>query len=168
MADFKTIPEFPSYEINSLGIIRNRKTGKIKSQYLANGGYYFVTLHKDNEGGKPRRVHRLIAEAFIPNPEGKPCINHINGNRSDYSIENLEWCNHQENMEHAFATGLANNTGERNGMAKITESIAGKIKYLLAAGGITQQEIANQFSISRSLVLGIKIGRLWRHVQPSA
>lgn len=161
---FCQLSEFPDYEINRFGVIRNRKTGKVKSQYPSNGGYYFVTLHKENQGGKPRRVHRLLAEAFIPNPQQKPCINHINGNRGDYSLENLEWCTHDENMKHAFRTGLVNNTGERNGQAKISTEIAKKIKLLLASRKLTQQKIAERFGISRSLVLGIKLGRLWSHV----
>ena len=160
---YKPIPEFPNYEINSSGVIRNVKTGKIKSQYPANGGYYFVTLHKENRNGKPRRVHRLLAEAFIPNPDGKPCINHKNGDRGDYSLDNLEWCTHDENMKHAFATGLANNTGEKNGQSKITREIAKEIKRLLSESSLSQQRIADSFGISRSLVLGIKLGRLWRH-----
>ena len=51
-------------------------------------------------------IHRAIALAFIPNPENKPCINHKDGNKLNNSIDNLEWCTHQENMIHAGKTGL--------------------------------------------------------------
>jgi len=163
MTSYKTIPEFPNYEINKCGQIRNKTNGKIKSQYPSNGGYYFVTLHKENKGGKPRRVHRLLAQAFIDNPENKPCINHIDGCKGNYEMSNLEWCTTAENAKHAKETGLTNNTGTRNGMSKINERTARLIKSKLASG-LTQQKIADNMGISRSLVSAINIGRLWSHV----
>ena len=78
-----------------------------------NGGYRRVTLYK-NEGGKTTRksfmVHRLVAMAFIPNPQNKPQVNHINGNKSDNRVENLEWCTATENMIHSVKTGLRDMT----------------------------------------------------------
>lgn len=69
-------------------------------------GYGHVTLH-DNNGRQERVwVHRLVAKAFIPNPEGKPQVNHINGDKRDNTVSNLEWCTIRENLIHAFKTGL--------------------------------------------------------------
>lgn len=58
-------------------------------------------------GGKAWLLHRLIAECFIPNPENKPVVNHIDGNKRNYKIENLEWATHQENSQHAWNNGLS-------------------------------------------------------------
>lgn len=69
------------------------------------GGYYYVGLYKDNKK-TTLRLHRLIAKAFIPNPNNKPHINHINGIKTDNRIENLEWVTHSENIQHAYNTGL--------------------------------------------------------------
>jgi DNA-binding NarL/FixJ family response regulator len=125
-------------------------------------GYYMVGLSHNNKSN-PKRVHRLIANAFIPNPNNKPQINHINGIKTDNSILNLEWCNHSENMEHAFRIGLANNTGEKNGMSKLNSSKVLEIKTMLV-NGLSQQKIANKFNVSRSCILKIHLGKTWVHI----
>ena len=107
------------YEVSNKGRVRTHKhkttyTKKHgvrhwKQRYLKdktpNGRDVRVTLWKD---GKPNYylVHRLVAYAFIPKIEGKNCINHIDGNPKNNNVENLEWCNHSENNNHAFETGL--------------------------------------------------------------
>lgn len=68
-------------------------------------GYRLVTLRTDNKS-KHYQIHRLVAEAFIPNPDNKPMVNHIDGNPSNNCLENLEWCTAKENAEHAIRTGL--------------------------------------------------------------
>lgn len=73
-----------------------------------NNGYKTVTIVLD---GKHKRfsLHRLIAETFIYNPEDKPCVNHKDGNKANNSVDNLEWCTHKENSNHAVKTGLITN-----------------------------------------------------------
>lgn len=161
MIEYKDMKEDSRYEISKLGIVRNKQTKKIKSQYVSSTGYYMISISRNNKSN-PYRVHRLIANNYMENPENKPSINHKDGNKLNNCIDNLEWCSHQENMTHAFKTGLANNTGENNGMAKINIEIARNIKKMLRAK-ISQQKIADSFGISRSLVLGINTGRLWKH-----
>lgn len=81
--------------------------GKIMSSSLVRG-YNGITLHKNNISST-KRVCRLVAMVFIPNPENKPCVNHIDGNKLNDSFENLEWVTYVENMKHAFENDLVNN-----------------------------------------------------------
>jgi HNH endonuclease len=101
---------FGLYIIDEDGIIislHKRNPGKIISKRIDRAGYYSVRLSNE---GKSRTffLHRLMAVAFIPNPENKPYVNHINGNKLDCSISNLQWCTHEENIQHAYAIGLCN------------------------------------------------------------
>ena len=92
------------YEVSSAGRLRNKKTQRFLS---SNGrGGYVVDILCSNGKSKTARRHRIVAEAFIPNPEHKPEVNHKNGNKEDNSVENLEWATHRENTDHAWLTGL--------------------------------------------------------------
>lgn len=72
------------------------------------GDYYEVNLRSGSQS-EYRTVHRMVATAFIPNPENKPVINHIDGDKHNNCVENLEWCTHQDNIKHAIRTGLRGN-----------------------------------------------------------
>jgi hypothetical protein len=105
--------KFKEFEIDGFGenyLVTNE--GKIWSKYLndylktffSKGGYIRCRLAK-GERGKKFMVHRLVALAFVPNPENKPFVNHKNHNRADNTPENLEWCTQSENMQHATLAG---------------------------------------------------------------
>lgn len=99
-----------NYSISDTGEIRNDKTGKLLAQTIQQG-YCHVTLHINGKQLR-RRVHRLVAEVFIPNVENKPYVNHKDGNRANNNVTNLEWVTPSENTQHAVKTGLfhRNNT----------------------------------------------------------
>ena len=86
-----------SYEVSNKGRVRSLKSGKIKilKQALDGYGYPMVCLSKDNYH-KNYKVHRLVAQAFIPNPDNKPTIDHINRNKTDNRVENLRWYTYSE------------------------------------------------------------------------
>lgn len=107
MLEWRVIEEFPKYEINSIGEIRNKKRqNKIKKPFLSEKGYLKVKLYKQTGVAYQRRIHRLVAIAFIPNPYNKPEVNHKNGIKVDCTVDNLEWVTGEENYLHAVKMGL--------------------------------------------------------------
>ena len=115
MENWKQTTIRQDYEVSDLGRVRRKKRGPankrvdpapyhlLKPKQTTNG-YLSVKIDR-----RDYRVHRLVAQAFIPNPMNKPDVNHNNGNKWDNSVENLIWATKSENMEHAWANGLAKN-----------------------------------------------------------
>ena len=116
------------------------------------------------------KVHRLVAEAFIPNPENKPEVNHTGlrpdgkqGNKQDNRVVSLEWNTLSENRKHADKNGLINYVnGEKHGASKLKESQVLEIRSL--RGAKTQMELAKQFNISRSVIQAILYRKIWTKI----
>jgi len=111
------ISDFPEYKINDKGVVFSSykyKTNKICNEWRplkqvldTKIGYYLVTLVNSTTKNRSNQfIHRLLAKAFIPNPEGKPQVNHIDGDKTNNSLDNLEWCTAKENSQHAVSLGL--------------------------------------------------------------
>lgn len=90
------------YEINKFGQIKSLKRNIILKQRTNTHGYKIVNLYCGEGRYKTMQVHRLIGIAFISNPLNKPCINHINGKKTDNRVENIEWCTYSENSQHSY------------------------------------------------------------------
>jgi hypothetical protein len=179
---FIDVPEFEEYyEFNLAGEVRT-KPRRVNSPIC--GGYRLVPAqsvsvqlvkgypaYSASVGGKKTTVyiHRCVAKTFIPNPGGKPEINHINGIRDDFAIVNLEWCTHQENMAHAFSTGLATarliGPGEGSPAAKLNDESVREIKRGLRAGQ-TKKSLANKYGVSTGTIGFIARGETWGHIEP--
>lgn len=125
------IKDFPNYTINSNGeitsierrhprwgtIIKNKPKIMSPSYTGKYRNYLSIRLTGLDGFSKTFKVHRLVASHFIPNPENKPQVNHIDGNPSNNDVSNLEWCTNGENQVHAYSTGLKkNNAGKNNPM----------------------------------------------------
>ena len=99
------------YQVNECGEVRkilNDKNILLKGGTYSNG-YKFVSLSIETMKSKNVSRHRLVAEAFIPNPDKLPVVNHIDGNKQNNFVENLEWCTQKDNLKHALETGLIEN-----------------------------------------------------------
>lgn len=127
--------------------------------YNPSYGYPKVRL-----GKKRHFVHRLVAETFIPNPNGLPEVNHIDCNRKNACVKNLEWVTHRGNAQHMVRLGRARGArGESNFRAKLTSDKVQTIREL-GKQGIPHRELAKRYHIHRSTVAGILSRRIWKHL----
>ena len=104
MEEFRVIKGFENYSVSNLGNVKNNSTGRILKPEIRSR-YYSINVWK-NGNNKKCKIHRLVAEAFLNNPDNKPLIDHIDNNPLNNNINNLRFCSHQEN---SFNTKLSKN-----------------------------------------------------------
>jgi len=107
VSEYGDVYSFNKLYTNSLGV-QSSKPSKVLKRTVCRLGYSKHSLTKGVGTAKSFKTHRLVAFAFIPNPENKPCVNHIDGNKLNNHYLNLEWCTHKENVKHMWDTGLNN------------------------------------------------------------
>ena len=125
-------------------------------------GYELVGLYKNGVESK-KRVHRLVAVAFIPNPKNKPDVNHKNGIKKDNRASELEWCTKKENTNHAILLGLMNVNGEKNGQSKLKDNDINEIKLLSTK--FKSSKLAIMYGVSKQSIENIINGKSWKHLQ---
>ena len=163
------------YEVSSLGNVRsndreithrNGRRYRVKGRTLVFSkphGYHQVTLC-DGNSKKPHKVHRLVASAFIPRTPGKDVVNHLDGNKGNNSVSNLEWTCPKGNARHARDAGLVNTArGELSGGAKLSSDDIKAIRSMLRSGR-RQSEIASEFGVTQSNISRISTNDVWAHL----
>lgn len=143
--------------------VYNSKTKKYLKGSLDKDGYRRFRLNNSNVS-----FHRMLMETFRPveNMEYLE-VNHINGNKDDNSLSNLEWTTREQNMEHLVSTGLStkcSNKGTQNGRSKLSEKDVLEIKKLIQSR-MSYSKIAKIFKVGKTAISDIKNGKTWSHIQ---
>lgn len=144
---------------NRWGLAEIKLKEKILNPYIEKLGYCRRTL-SDGKRERKHLVHMLVAKAFIDNPQNKPCINHINGIKTDNRIQNLEWCSYSENQIHAFRTGLRNQKGENHPNNKLNER---KVKEIRSSK-LSNSSLAVTYGVKYITIYKIRRRQLWKHI----
>lgn len=140
------------YKVSNLGRVKDYK-GNLKSTYINNKGYYCLSLYKDGKTHHPT-LHRVVATAFIPNLESYSQVNHIDGNKQNNIVTNLEWCNQRQNYDHGMNKFLYSKN-EDHYFAKLTNEIVKCIPELYKLG-FTRATVAKILEINPSSLEAIE------------
>lgn len=177
------------YEVSNLGRVRSLDRvvkystgatrlhkGRIMKTPSSRSGYPHTVLRK-NKKGRTTCVHRMVAEAFLPNPEDKRAVNHIDGVKHNNHLSNLEWVTFQENSRHAWKMGLANfdnkninGNEQRRGEGRYNSKLKEEdVKFIrknckMNGGNLQYVEMAKMFGVSKTIVRLAAIKKTWKHI----
>lgn len=157
------IEGYSRYSISEKGEILCVPTGKMMSVQAIPGGYLRTNLTSDSGKRKALLVHRLVWMSRFGKIPSKMVINHIDGNKQNNDISNLECVTQSENVKHAWRTGLnTGNTGESNGASKLCESDILAIRANVSK--LSNKDLAAEYKVSGTLIGYILSGKNWNHV----
>lgn len=149
----------PGYQVNAVGDVRSCRRGdwRLLKPGLAGNGYFTVALND----GESICIHRLVAEAFIENPDGRRTVNHKDGVKTNNVVGNLEWATFSENLIHARKMDRER-LGGRQACSKLTLNDVLEIISLRGIGA-EYKALAEAYNVSKSAICHILKGRTWRH-----
>jgi hypothetical protein len=162
------------YYVSNMGNVKNSK-GMLMSQRTSKDGYKLVRIWFPRENpkvgqrkwkGKQIKVHRLVACAFIPNPNNLSDVNHIDRDRTNNRVDNLEWMTHTDNVKYSHKMGGydGHSTGIKNPKARLTEEQVIEIRRKYDSGEMTQMEIAKEYNVGWSTIHNIVFRLTWKHI----
>lgn len=158
---WKAVESTP-YEVSSLGQVR--RGARVLKQWASDQGYMLIRL---SEPRRVARVHRLVAEAFLPNPAGKPFVNHLDCDRANNRAENLEWCTQLENLKHSANLGRMQRDywrGRRSPNAALSDAQVLEIRRIYAEGNTSWETLGRLFEVSKRAVGRIVNGETYANV----
>lgn len=160
MEQWKIVQGFENYLVSTLGNVKTINGRFKKIIYDNKNSYGYVELWKNNKG-KKFRIHRLVAETFIPNYDNKEQVNHIDGNKTNNCVDNLEWVTPKENVTHAINNNLIIlKYGINNVSAKLKEE---DVKFIRenAKVNVSVKELAKRYNVSTTNIYNILNNKKW-------
>lgn len=164
---WRDIPGYDGkYKVSNKGRVMSfwRSEPVVVKTWDNKSGYKCLALHK---GGTKitKTLHRIVAKAFVDNPNNKLEVNHIDGNKSNNAAHNLEWSTRKENVRHANKNGLARYLyGEDIPVSKLNADKVREIRRLYASGEHSHRSLAKQYGVGRNTIAAILTNRTWKHV----
>lgn len=161
---FKEYAKDPMYLVNEKGDVLSKFTGKLLKPSKSARGYLVVNTRREDGVRSPTNIHRMVAETFLPRVEGKDHINHIDADKTNNRVSNLEWCTDAENKAHACSHKL-HLRGEDHSNSVLSEDMVREICCRISLGE-SYGEIAKAmpFELTRGTFLNIRARRTWKHV----
>jgi hypothetical protein len=157
---YKIIPDYPNYEASNLGNIRTLKTGKIRKLQERKDGYLQVGLYVNNKI-QFQQVHRLIAFAWLQNRNN--IINHIDSNRNNNNVTNLEWCDNSHNQLHAIKNGAENKKNEEHPSTTLKNKQVLEMRKLYKNGS-SYKELSKKYNKPYSTIYNIINRYYWKNI----
>lgn len=157
---WKDVVGFEEYfKVSNTGKVWSKRTDRELRQCKIKSGYMTIVTRIGGRSGKVYclRVHRLVAEAFIPNPEGKPYVNHINSVRNDNALSNLEWVTAQENVDHALEFGNMSRVRPNSSARLFSDDEVAFIRkaYRSRHSEFGARALARRFNVCHTTILSI-------------
>ena len=157
----KSVIIFDAYTLFEDGSVLGRRSKELKYS-LNHKGYPFLTFVDNNSKRHTKSIHRLVAENFLPNPDNLSDVNHIDCNRANFKISNLEWMTHGKNIEYSYKMNKRSALGINNARCTTDEETVHEICDLLRSGLLSSQIRDLGFNYYR--VQAIKCKKNWKHI----
>ena len=162
--EMREIKGWEGYFVTNTGDVYSTRRGSLKKRktMISRNGYVQVGL---SDGGKIHNlgVHRFVAEAFVENPEGKPQVNHIDGDKTNNNAANLEWCTASENQRHAVLMGLTK-SGESHNRTEYTNAQVHSLCQHLQDGLYNDKTLSKMLGITESVISKVVRKEAWVHI----